>query len=33
MSERLLRLPLYAGLEKAEVAEVIDAVRSFYGAR
>ena len=33
MSDRLLRLPLYAGLEPAQVAEVVDGVRSFYGAR
>lgn len=31
LSERLLRLPMYAGLEPAEVAAVVDAVRSFYG--
>jgi dTDP-4-amino-4,6-dideoxygalactose transaminase len=33
LSERLLRLPMYAGLEESEIAAVIDAVRSFYGMR
>lgn len=33
LSGRLLRLPMYAGLEESEVAAVIDAVRSFYGVR
>jgi dTDP-4-amino-4,6-dideoxygalactose transaminase len=33
ISERLLRLPMYAGLEPAEVDSVIDAVRSFFKLR
>jgi dTDP-4-amino-4,6-dideoxygalactose transaminase len=33
LSDRLLRLPMYAGLEDAEVAAVVAAIRSFYGAR
>ncbi len=33
LSDRLLRLPMYAGLEESAVAAVIDAVRSFYGMR
>jgi dTDP-4-amino-4,6-dideoxygalactose transaminase len=33
MSDRLLRLPMYAGLEAAQVAAVVDGVHSFYGAR
>jgi dTDP-4-amino-4,6-dideoxygalactose transaminase len=33
MSDRLLRLPMYAGLEPAQVAAVVEGVRSFYGAR
>jgi dTDP-4-amino-4,6-dideoxygalactose transaminase len=32
VSDRLLRLPMYAGLADAEVAAVSAAVRSFYGA-
>ena len=33
VSDRLLRLPMYAGLEDSEIAAVIAAVRSFYGVR
>jgi dTDP-4-amino-4,6-dideoxygalactose transaminase len=33
LSERLLRLPMYAGLEDSEVAAVVDSIRSFYGVR
>jgi dTDP-4-amino-4,6-dideoxygalactose transaminase len=33
ISDRLLRLPLYAGLEPAEVESVIDAVASFFRVR
>ena len=30
-SERLIRLPMYYGLQEAEVAQVIRVVQSFYG--
>ncbi len=33
MSDRLLRLPMYAGLEDSAVAAVVAAIRSFYGVR
>lgn len=33
LSDRLLRLPMYAGLEPSESAAVTAAVRSFYGLR
>jgi dTDP-4-amino-4,6-dideoxygalactose transaminase len=33
LSDRLLRLPMYAGLEPSELAAVAAAVRSFYGMR
>jgi dTDP-4-amino-4,6-dideoxygalactose transaminase len=33
VSDRLLRLPMYAGLEPSEVATVSDSVRSFFGMR
>ena len=33
VSDRLLRLPMYAGLEPSELAAVSDSVRSFFGVR
>jgi dTDP-4-amino-4,6-dideoxygalactose transaminase len=33
LSDRLLRLPMYAGLQDSEVAAVVDSIRSFYGVR
>ena len=33
VSDRLLRLPMYAGLEQAEVTAVVTAVSSFYGVQ
>lgn len=33
LSDQLLRLPMYAGLEDSEVAAVVDSIRSFYGVR
>jgi dTDP-4-amino-4,6-dideoxygalactose transaminase len=33
LSDRLLRLPMYAGLEDSAVAAVVEAIRSFYGVR
>jgi dTDP-4-amino-4,6-dideoxygalactose transaminase len=33
LSDRLLRLPMYAGLEDSSVAAVVEAIRSFYGVR
>jgi dTDP-4-amino-4,6-dideoxygalactose transaminase len=30
VSDRLLRLPMYAGMEAGEISSVIDAVSSFF---